>query len=129
MALNHFPKPKMVLSCDYEGFKKPEMIKPRPVIVLSSSRARPDLCIVVPLSRTPPEILQKWHIPLSRASSWDRQKRWVKCDMINTVSFRRLDRWMKGNNQRTGKRMYLSFKISDDDFNLIKLAITHILSL
>ena len=129
MAIYIIPKPKMVLACDFSDFKAPEMTKKRPVVIVSSSPARPNLCQVVPISRTEPGVMQAWHHPLSRASSWDRQKRWVKCDMIYTVSFARLDRWQKGKNSQ-GKRTYLAnFSVSDADFEAIKAGISHVIGL
>jgi len=130
MALNFYPKKRMILECDFHDFKEPEITKKRPVVVISCSRARPGLCIVVPISRTPPQKLEAWHHPFSRASSWDRQKRWAKCDMIYTVSYDRLDRWKKGRDRRTGKRIYLSnFYISQEDFESIKAGMSAALGL
>ncbi len=36
--LNFQPKPGSVVYCDYEGFIEPEMVKKRPVIVISKHR-------------------------------------------------------------------------------------------
>jgi uncharacterized protein YifN (PemK superfamily) len=39
MAITFHPEPRMVLVCDFTtGFKEPEMVKVRPVIVLSPQR-------------------------------------------------------------------------------------------
>lgn len=51
----YFPKQSHVLKCDFKGFVAPEMIKVRPVVIISpSSRHGVRLCTVVPLSTTPP---------------------------------------------------------------------------
>ena len=47
-----------ILLCDYStGFREPEMVKRRPVVVVSHRLPRRDgLCTVVPLSTTPPPV-------------------------------------------------------------------------
>lgn len=41
MALRFHPKPGTILMCDFDtGFQVPEMVKKRPVIVLSPKRKR-----------------------------------------------------------------------------------------
>ena len=61
MALKFHPKPGTILVCDFrQGFRAPEMIKRRPVVVVSPRlRNRTDLCTVVPLSTIEPRPIFK----------------------------------------------------------------------
>ncbi|WP_414470719.1 type II toxin-antitoxin system PemK/MazF family toxin [Microvirga sp. M2] len=47
--------------CDFSGFKEPEMIKPRPVIVVSRRLPyRSGIAAVVPISTTEPKHSLPW---------------------------------------------------------------------
>lgn len=95
MGIQFRLKPGTVLYCDFNGYISPEMLKCRPVVVVSPSHmARMDLVTVVPLSTTAPAPVQKYHYrlvgnPIPGDSSIEV---WAKCDMVATVSFARLDR-------------------------------------
>ena len=57
MALKYPPKVGTLWICDFNtGFKPPEMIKRRPVVVISPRRST-ELCTIVPLSTTVPDPL------------------------------------------------------------------------
>lgn len=90
-----YPKVGMILMCDFgTGFRKPEMVKKRPVIILTE--ARQQLVTVVPLSTTEPipttqfhHWLEKQYLP--NTSYFQRDNGcWVKGDMLYTVCFDRL---------------------------------------
>jgi mRNA interferase MazF len=107
MALTYYPKPGTVLMCDYNtGFKQPEMVKKRPVIVVS--RIYQPVAIVVPLSCTEPQRFLPCHCemdPLSLPLSLRSKRCWAKCDMASHVCFERLDRIMDarlGDSKPTG---------------------------
>ena len=53
MAIGEHPAPGTILICDFkQGFREPEMVKQRPVIVLSPKIGiRAKLCTVVALAR------------------------------------------------------------------------------
>jgi uncharacterized protein YifN (PemK superfamily) len=84
---------------DYEqfGFEPPEMVKRRMVVAISSRSLKrdPDLVTVVPLSTTPPMHASSRHnIPLEKTYYWcpkSGKQLWAKCDMVMTVSARRLE--------------------------------------
>ena len=119
----HYPRSREVLGCDFKGLDKPEMIKRRPVIVLSYSRARPGLAIVVPLSTTAPTPPRSWHHQLRATSQWDHHERWVKGDMIYTMSLSRLFPWYVGLDSN-GRRIFLhNFRIDESDFAATKKAV------
>ncbi len=93
MALKFNPKAGAILICNYStGFVAPEMVKRRPVVVVSPRlRRRDGLCAVVPLSRTPPPAPQNYHYELQLGrplpKPWGSDRFWVKTDMLATVSF------------------------------------------
>ena len=102
MALKYQPFPGTLWMCNFDtGFKPPEMVKVRPVVVISP---RPEsatgLCTVVPLSTTPPDPVQRFHYRMGReslpAGKFQQSETWAKCDMLNTVSLNRLRRATKG---------------------------------
>ena len=97
-----YPKKKEIVSCLFEeadrtsnaplrGFVVPEMIKTRPVLVLSTVSS--GLSTVVPLSTTPPEPVKSFHYELfwdSPLPGWDGLSCWAKGDMVYTVTNERL---------------------------------------
>ncbi|WPL15001.1 PemK-like protein [Thiorhodovibrio litoralis] len=114
----------MVLICDFNtGFKAPEMIKRRPVVVISPRPRRTNqLCTIVPLSTTAPNPVEPFHHrmdPRSLPGKLSRKETWAKCDMLATVSLERLDRVMVGK-EPTGKRIYIAQQVLDEDFEAIR---------
>ena len=98
MTRKHLP-PGTVVMCNFDGFREPEMVKTRPVVVLSPKRRRKGggkaLYTVVPLSTVKPDRIEPYHhqmdpqsVPASQRSSG--KESWAKCDMVNTVSSDRL---------------------------------------
>ena len=66
MAITFHPNPGTVLICDFNGLIIPEMVKTRPVVVISPRlRHRTGLCTIIPLSTTPPDPKMPWHWTLS----------------------------------------------------------------
>ena len=131
MPINFHPKPGTVLICDFDtGFKPPEIVKKRPVVVVSKSHH--ELVTVVPLSTTEPRPLEKCHHEMQFASlpvPLRGKKHWAKCDLITTVAFWRLDRVRAGKHPTTGKRMYVSYVVRPEDLTAIQQAILHVLGL
>jgi len=134
MALSYHPNQGSVLACDYTtGFKPPEMVKLRPVIVITPRlRKRSDLCTVVPLSLTQPESIEAYHCPLelpvSLPKPWDSNKCWVKADMFSTVCYDRLSPIRLGRDG-TGKRIYYTSLVPRQDIKLIQAAVLAALNL
>jgi uncharacterized protein YifN (PemK superfamily) len=109
----------MVLICDFAGFQAPEMVKVRPVVVVSPNHlVRPGLVTVVPLSTTPPHLIQTYHYRLegSPIPGHVVEEVWAKCDMICTVSVRRIDR------VKVARGNYVVGHISMDRVNAIRIA-------
>ncbi len=133
MSLTFHPKPGMVLICDFTtGFKSPEMVKRRPVVVISPRpRRKTQLCIVVPLSSTTPNPVEHHHHCLEAASlpgQLATVQTWAKCDMLATVSLDRLDRVKMGRDVK-GKRLYANHSVTDKDFKAIQQAVLAALGL
>lgn len=134
MALQFHPKVGTILICDYRtGFITPEMVKRRPVVVISPRlRRRDGLCTVVPLSHTPPTPPQNYHheLQLDRPlpKPWGSDRFWVKADMVATVSFDRLELIKLGKDQE-GKRKHLNIQIKTEDLQGIRTCVLHALGM
>jgi mRNA interferase MazF len=94
MAITFHPKAGMVLMCDFVGYIAPEMVKTRPVVIVSPSHLeRSGLYTVVPMSATAPNNPQPYHLKLANNPlPKGAPEVWVKCDMVATVGVQRLDR-------------------------------------
>ncbi|MBA2116824.1 type II toxin-antitoxin system PemK/MazF family toxin [Bremerella alba] len=131
MPIKFHPGVGQVLYCDFDagGFQPPEMVKSRPVIVLSRSN-KSDICTVVPLSGTVPNPVLPHHHKINPDSLpqrvADKGEWWVKGDMIATVGFFRLDRVKEGRNHH-GKRQYSTKKVSKADLLAVKMCVIHAL--
>ena len=133
MAISIHPEPGTIVICDFDGFKPPEMIKRRPVIVVSPRlRERGGLCSVVPLSTTDPRKVMPYHHRLSVAPPlpppYDSPHQWVKADMMATVAFDRLFLPCSGKDP-SGKRIYDIRVIDEADLRQIRVCILHGLGL
>jgi uncharacterized protein YifN (PemK superfamily) len=96
-VINFHPKRGTVLMCDFTtGFQPPEMVKRRPVVVVSPRyRRHSGLCLVVPFSTVAPNDPEPHHLQIAvgRYDFFDRSKpTWAKADMLTCVCFARLDR-------------------------------------
>ena len=95
MAIRFHPTVGTVLICDFSGLKEPEMVKRRPVVVISPRlRDREGLCAVVPLSTTQPNAIKPYHhrvhFEQTMPEPYTASYMWAKCDMVYTFSWRRL---------------------------------------
>ncbi|MES1947443.1 hypothetical protein C84B14_08842 [Salinisphaera sp. C84B14] len=132
MTLMFHPDQGTVLICDFStGFKAPEMVKKRPVVIVSPRRRQGSpLYTVVPLSTTPPTPVEPYHHqidPKSLPGQLGRKQTWAKCDMLNTVSLDRLDRVLI--RQANGKRLYTSGMLTRDDWQSIRQCLRYALDL
>lgn len=97
-GLQFHPKAGAVLMCDYRGCIHPEINKRRPVVVITPRLPHRDhLVMVVPLSTTAPNPPQDFHVRLSTnyvPGDDPNLPVWAKCDLISSVSMKRLDRFM-----------------------------------
>lgn len=111
MPLTFHPDPGAIVMCDFTtGFRPPEMVKLRPVVVISPRRRRTQLATVVPLSSTQPVPLEPWHFQLPPgAYPPARGPMWAKCDVLATVALDRLDRVKV--RDAAGRRTYQVFHL------------------
>ena len=81
--------------CDFSGFQPPEMVKKRPVVVISPRLPnRSQIATVVPISTTPPLRFVPYAVRLSRNYRPDADTDlacWAKCDMVMNIGLHRLD--------------------------------------
>lgn len=121
----YYPKLGQILVCDYAtGFVPPEMVKTRPVIVISpSERHGRRLCTVVPISTTEPQPVEPWHVPLPdlKIPGWKtKELQWAKCDMLATVAFDRLD---KPHARTPDGRVYHEIHFAEHDLAAVMKAV------
>jgi uncharacterized protein YifN (PemK superfamily) len=130
MPLQFQPKPRSIVVCDFTGFKEPEIIKRRPVVVLAVHKRNSKLVTVVPLSTTAPDQIEAHHYRLKQNPIPGEQATevWAKCDMLAVVSIERLDlvRTARGPD---GKRQYLRLQIGQDQFDAIRRGVASALGL
>ena len=134
MPIREHPRLGTVLICDFNsGFRVPEMVKRRPVVVISPKiRARPGLCTVVALSTEPPVPVMPYHCQIDLRPELPKpfgsDGVWVKGDIICAVGFQRLDLIRTGKD-RNGRRIYLDQPLSDGIIKQIRVCVLNGLGL
>lgn len=121
MALPYLPQQGEILVCDFDDSAiGAEMVKRRPVVVVSKHEAhRSQLCCVIALSTTPPANARAWHhyMPHLRVEGWVADDGvWAKCDMLATVSLKRLNQTYV--RHRSGRK-YIAHRLADEDLSAI----------
>lgn len=136
MGLSYHPKPGTIVMCDFTtGFSRPEMVKRRPVLIISPKMKRgSDLCTVVAISSAAPEPVEKWHYQLPKPSmpqrkTFQRRTSWVKADMIYRVSFDRLNRIQLDRKKGSSKRAYFDQRLGREQMADIYGCVLHALNL
>ncbi len=135
MALQFHPEPGTLLMCDFSsGFLEPEMVKKRPVIVVSPKMKRcSGLATVVPLSTVEPTYIEAFHVNLDniylpQTPYFQERSSWIKCDMIYRVGFHRLNLIQTGKNPQ-GKRLYFKDRLPAEVLRQVNEGILHSLNL
>lgn len=134
MPIREHPALGTVMMCDFNpGFKEPEMVKRRPVVVLSPKIAnRHHLCTIVALSQTAPNPVMPYHCQIDLRPKlpepWENDGIWVKGDMVNAVGFHRLD-FIRLGKRPDGKRIYLYQPLSDENIKKIRACVLRALAL
>lgn len=124
MPISSHPERGMILRCHFgRGFKAPEMVKERLVVVLSPKiTTRPGLTTVVALSTSPPEPVLQYHCQIDvhppLPPRWKSTGLWVKGDMVNAVGFRRLD-FLLIRREADGKRIYYLDTLSETQMKAV----------
>ncbi len=131
MPIKQHPGLGAIVTCDFnQGFKEPEMVKLRPVVVVSPQIAwRPGICTVVGLSTTPPNPKRPYHCKLTIAPAlphpWDSEEVWLKGDMIVAVGFHRLNLIRIGRDDATKKRQYQTNVLSKEQLKEVQSCVLH----
>jgi uncharacterized protein YifN (PemK superfamily) len=134
LPIHEHPEKGAILMCDFTGgFKNPEMVKKRPIIVLSPKiKARHHLCTVVSLSTTPPDKEMPYHAQIDinppLPHYFESNGLWVKGDMVNAVGFHRLD-FIRTGKDLGGKRTYYYQTISEEQIKLVQSCILRAMGL
>ena len=130
MAIPFQPKARSIVYCDFRGFEAPEMIKRRPVIVLASHKRNSRLVAVVPLSTTPPSIVEAHQFQLRHNPIADQTAVvWAKSDMVAVVSTARLDLIRLRRRRFGGHHEYLNAKLGHEQFSEIQRGVASALGL
>jgi mRNA interferase MazF len=119
--------------CDFtQGFKEPELVKHRPVLVITPSMiGRPDLVTIVGLSTREPIPARNYHYMIPKNSmpqigKFQEKDTWVKADMIYTVGFHRLNLIQLGKKDpHTQKRQYFTQKLGREQMKQIYTCVLH----
>ncbi|MEP0232706.1 MAG: type II toxin-antitoxin system PemK/MazF family toxin [Roseobacter sp.] len=95
-GLQFQPKPGQILVCHFGlGFQRPEMVKTRPVMVISP-KVNPwtRLCVVIPISSKAPNPVEGHHyrLPDGIVPGGRYEESWLKGDTLMAVGSHRLDR-------------------------------------
>lgn len=125
MTIFAHPRPGTVLICDFQGFREPEMVKARPVVIVSPHYIRrTGLYAVVPLSSTPPDPICPYHYKFAESRVPGMPDAiWAKCDMVVSVAESRLDR------VKVSRGNYQHGNIAPEELAAIKACIKYALGL
>lgn len=110
--------PGDIVLCDFDGFKPPEMVKRRSVVILTPHARTDGLVTVVPLSANRPNYIRPWHweVPAGVFPA-NHGPIWVKCDMLQTVATRRLSR------DGRGRFAFLPLRLDAADLRAVMMAV------
>lgn len=113
MPLKFYPRAGQVLMCDFFGFKVPEMVKVRPVVVVSPRLPRrSEIVAIVPISLTEPTPLMPYQFRLSKnyhPEEADDLPCWAICDLVMNIGLYRLDGF------KIGRRKWANPQMTGDD--------------
>lgn len=125
--LNFYPRAGQILVCRFDGFREPEMVKTRPIIVVSPKLPyRSDIVCVVPISTTAPMHDLPFVVRLSKnyhPKEPDDLPCWAKCDMIMNIG-----RW-RLNGFKIDRRKYATPQASAEDLQAVREGVLYGLGL
>jgi uncharacterized protein YifN (PemK superfamily) len=118
LPIQFYPRAGQILVCDFSGFKIPEMIKPRPVMVVSPRLPhRGEIVSIVPISTTAPLHDLPYAVRLSKnyhPGEDDDLPCWAKCDMLLNLGRFRL------NGFKVGRRKWDCPQATGDDLEAVR---------
>lgn len=112
MPIRFQPAVGQILICDFpKDLEKPEMVKRRPVVCISpKDRNRFGYTTVVPLSTTEPMVKRPYSVEINLCTpispAYQDLKCWAKCNMLYTLSYKRLSLPLLCKDGEDGKREY-----------------------
>jgi uncharacterized protein YifN (PemK superfamily) len=111
--------------CDFSGFRAPEMIKTRPIVIVSPNHLRrAGLYTVVPLSCSAPDPIEAYHYKLKKDPlPYSNAESWAKCDMVATVCVDRLERI------KVGRGHFKTSAISSEELEAIRNCLKYVLGI
>lgn len=109
--------------CSFSGFKVPEMVKVRPVVVVSPRLPRrSEIVAVVPISLTEPMPLMPYQVRLSKnyhPAEADDLPCWAIADLVMNIGIYRLESF------KVGRRKWASPQMTGDDLTVVREAVLH----
>lgn len=125
MTLQFHPRAGAVVMCDFHGYVAPEIIKVRPVVIVSPKHiVRHRLYTVIPLSTTAPDPIEKYHYRLMKDPIPNSNTEvWAKCDMLCTVCVDRLDRF------KVGRNAYKTSAVTEQELEAIQQCMKYALGI
>lgn len=127
MPLGFYPRAGQILVCDFSGFREPEMVKVRPVMVVSPKLPyRSEIVAVVPISTTEARHNLPFVVKLSKNYHPDEPDDlacWAKCDMLLNIAGWRL------NGFKVGRRKWECPQAKGDDLEAVRRGVLHGLGL
>ena len=128
MPITYHPDAGEIFICRYpKDLREPEMVKTRPVVVISPSfKHRGKLATIVPLSTTEPRNIMQYHVKITLKNPlpepWNINPFWAICDHSMTVGFDRLD-LIKLEKDQYGKRKYYKAKLDKSVLHAIRIGV------
>jgi uncharacterized protein YifN (PemK superfamily) len=113
--------------CDFKGFVEPEMVKVRPIMVVSPKLPyRSEIVAIVPISLSAPTHDLPYVVRLSKnyhPKEPDDLPCWAKCDLVLNIGLYRLDGF------KLGRRKWATPQASPEDLRAVRIAVRYGLGL
>lgn len=113
--------------CEFpDCFEVPEMIKTRAVVIISRNHQHGlGVATVVPLSKSTPTTILPHHckIPVRFLSKWHQATggdRWLKGDMVYTLSTQRLRLIQTARDKKSGRRQYEKLRLDLEHLQVVR---------
>lgn len=132
MALKFHPDKGTILMCTFpEWHEPPEMVKTRPVVVITPSiKGRGKIVTVAAISTQRPDPVMDYHMQLPKLMMpkghfFQGKESWLKGDMVYSVGFERLDRVQLPRPRGQSKRVYHAQVLDLATLNRVTACVLH----
>lgn len=123
MPIKFHPRAGQILMCDFKGFVEPEMVKVRPVMVISPKLPyRSHIVAIVPISLTAPTHKEPYVVRLSKnyhPLEEDDLPCWAKCDLVLNIGLYRLEGF------KLDRRKWATPQASSEDLRAVRTAVLY----